>query len=69
MVQSISTILIAHYFVKDISQTRFAANYKKWRQKMTHITLLLSIMEKKRIVATFTHCARDAKKNISGLPP
>lgn len=68
MVQSISTILIAHYFVKDISQTKFAGSFKKWRQKMKHITLSLSIMEKKRIAGTFTHCAHD-RYNISGLPP
>lgn len=68
MVQSISTILIAHCFAKDISQTKFAASYKKWRQKMKHITLLLSVMGKKHIAGTFTHCAHD-RYNISGLPP
>ena len=68
MEQSIFTISLPACFVKDISQTRFAANFKKWRQRKLHIMLLLSIMEKKRIIAIFTHCANDAK-HISGLPP
>lgn len=68
MGQSISTILIAHYFAKDISQTRFVASYKKWRQKMKHIILSLSTMGKTLITAIFTHCAHD-RNNISGLPP
>lgn len=68
MERSISTILIARYFVKDISQTRFAANYKKWKQRNLHTMFSLSIMEKKRIAAIFTHCAHNASY-ISGLPP
>lgn len=68
MVQSIFTILIAHCPVKDILQTKFAANYKKWKQRMTHITLSLSIMDLIRIIAIFTHCAHD-RNYISGLPP
>ena len=68
MGQSIFTISLQLCFVKDISQTRFAANYKKWKQRKLHTTLSLSIMEEKRITAIFTHCANDAK-HISGLPP
>lgn len=68
MERSISTILIAHCFAKDISQTRFAGSFKKWKQINHHTTLSLSIMEKKRIIGTFTHCAHD-RNYISGLPP
>ena len=68
MEQSTITILPHHCFVKDISQTRFAANYKKWKQRKLHTMLSLSIMGNKRIIAISTHCANDAK-HISGLPP
>ena len=68
MEQSTFTISLLHCFVKDTSQTRFAANYKKWKQGKLHTMLSLSIMVKKRITAIFTHCANDANY-ISGLPP
>ena len=68
MGESISTISLPHCFVKGITQTRFAANYKKWKQRKLHITLSRSIMGKKPITAIFTHCAYDTKY-ISGLPP
>lgn len=68
MEQLISTILIAHCPVKDILQTKFAANYKKWKQRMTHIILSLSIKDLICIIGTFTHCAHD-RNYISGLPP
>ena len=68
MEQSIFTISLQLCFVKDISQTKFAENYKKWKQRKLHTMLSLSIMEKQRITVIFTHCANDAKY-ISGLPP
>ena len=68
MEQSTFTISLLHCFVKGITQTRFAANYKKWKQIKLHTTLSLSITGKKRITAIFTHCANDANY-ISGLPP
>ena len=68
MEQSTFTISLHHCFVKGITQTRFAENYKKWKQRKLHTMLSLSIMETKRITAIFTHYANDAKY-ISGLPP
>lgn len=68
MGESISTILIAHCFAKDILQNKFAENFKKWKQRHLHTIFSLSIMGKKRITAIFTHCAHDANY-ISGLPP
>lgn len=68
MGESISTILIAHCFATDILQTKFAGSFKKWKQRNLHTMFSFLIMEKRRIVATFTHCAHD-RNNISGLPP
>ena len=68
MARSISTILIAHCYVKDISQTKFVESFKKWKQRNLHTMFSFSIMEKKGIVGTFTHCANDTNY-ISGLPP
>ena len=68
MEQSIFKISLLHCFVKDISRIRFAANYKKWKQRKLHTMLSLSIMENIPIIVIFTHCAHD-RNNISGLPP
>ena len=68
MERSIFTILIVHCFVKDISQTKFAESFKKWKQRNLHTMFSFSIMEKKHIAGTFTHCAHD-RNYISGLPP
>ena len=65
---SIFMTLLPPYFAKGISRTRFAAKFKKWKQRKLHTMLSLSIMEKKRITAIFTHCAYDTNY-ASGLPP
>ena len=68
MEQSTFTILLHHCVAKDISQTKFAESFKKWKQRNLHTMFSFLIMGKKRIVGTFTHCANDINY-ISGVPP
>lgn len=69
MEQSIFTILIPLYSVRDTLQTKLEESFKEWKQRKLSTILLLLTMATKRTIATFTRYELDYNFYVSGTPP
>mgnify|MGYP005931006459 CR=1 FL=1 len=69
MEQSIFTILIPLYSVRDTLQTKLEESFEEWKQRKLSTILLLLTMATKRTIATFTRYELDYNFYVSGTPP
>lgn len=69
MEQSIFTILIPLYSVRDTLQTKLEESFKEWKQRKLSIILSRLTMATKRTIATFTRYELDYNFYLSGIPP
>lgn len=69
MAQLTTMILMLHYSVRDILQTRLEVNSRRWKQRKLHTTLSLLTMATKRTIVISIRYGLNYNFYVSGLPP